>query len=185
MNVHRSIDDLITNLFQDGQAAGSISEQDMRDFILTACEWPYGGLYINAPAQTTINTAGTYEKVAGGSIITNVRSMDMPVDNRLRYIGTATKHIHLACTVDFTAVGSNVDISFAIYHWDDSAGSGSIQVGSKTTRKIGSSGDKGSTAVHWDLILEPNDYVELWVANMSGTNNVDANFYLWTMGMPM
>lgn len=35
-NTVRTESDLLTNLFQDGQSAGSISEQDMRDLIVSA-----------------------------------------------------------------------------------------------------------------------------------------------------
>lgn len=55
----RTLADLLTQLFQDGQSAGSISPQDMRDFVVTASAWAGIG-----PTVTTATAAGTTQGTA-------------------------------------------------------------------------------------------------------------------------
>ena len=54
----RTLTDLLTNLFQDGQADGAISEQDMRDLIVSIGQPPRGGMFISSAIETDLNGAG-------------------------------------------------------------------------------------------------------------------------------
>ena len=44
----------------------------------------------------------------------------------------------------------------------------------------------GSTAVHGDVLLDTNDYIEVHIRNATGSNNVTVDFmYFYCMGMFM
>tara|TARA_R100000781_G_scaffold370_2_gene577 strand:+ start:226 stop:462 length:237 start_codon:yes stop_codon:yes gene_type:complete len=50
----RTVSALVTNLFQDGQAAGSITPQDLRDLVET-CQVKHGSIYLSTAGSTTIS----------------------------------------------------------------------------------------------------------------------------------
>lgn len=119
-----------------------------------------------APASTF--SAGSYLFDNGGA------------DNgRLRYIGTDTRMFHCACSVSFG--GGNNDL-FVI----GLARSGTVSNASKILRRMGAAGDIGSTALHWMTELDYMDYLEIYVGNLTDTD--DPDFYtinLFAMGMPL
>ena len=83
-----------------------------------------------------------------------------------------------------TADDNNQIIEPGIYHWDDSLGSGSVLESSKLQRKISTGADLGSTALHTDVMMDTNDYLELHIKNTtSGTNGTINLGYLFAMGM--
>ena len=49
----RTVTDMASNLFQDSQAAGSITPQDLRDFLET-CQVKQGSIYVSTASATTI-----------------------------------------------------------------------------------------------------------------------------------
>lgn len=186
VDTSRSASDLLTNLFQDGQADGSITPQDIRDLIASVLP-PYGGLYFSTPAPTTISVQGTYYKVAGNTTVTNKSDdVSLPTDNRLQFNGAAPRHAHIVGQASVSMVsGNNQDIGIQIYHWDDSAGSGSYLPESEARTTI-SGTDVEQITTHGDVMLENGDYLELHVANHSGTPNAQVDFgYLFFVGMLM
>lgn len=185
-DIHRTLTDLLNNLFQDGQADGSITEQHMRDLILSLGQIPYGSIYTLAPVETTINSVGVYEKGACTTQSNSLRNFDMPADNRLRYIGLIPFHVHIACSISMTSAGSNNLAGFKLYLYDDSAASGAVIDGSQVRRHITTGADEGSTALHWDVEMNTNDYLEIHVANFTSTDNITLeNLYLFGLGMAM
>lgn len=183
-DLHRTLNDLLTNLFQDGQADGSITPQDVRDLILSVGQIPYGSMYTLTPVETTINTTGVYEKGACATQSNNLRDFDMPADNRLRYTGLISFHMHIACSISMTSAGNNNLAAFKLYFYDDSAASGSVIDGSRVKRHITTGVDEGSTALHWDLQMDTNDYLEIHLANLTNTGNITLeNLYLFALGM--
>jgi len=149
---------------------------------------PYMGVYITTPAETSIAVAGTYVKMAGTTTITNNSSnMDAnSVSNRIRYIGSIARHMHVvAQTTMALAAGNNQNVGIKVYHYDDSAGTGSLLEHSEARATIAGIAEFQITT-HADLMMDTNDYIEIWVANESGTNNVQANeSYLFAVGMMM
>lgn len=183
-DTYRTLSQLLTTLFQDGQAASSISAQDVRDLIISIGQSPYGGMYTLSSIETVISSVGVYTKGLCTSQISNLRNFDMPADNRLRYIGTIPYHMHIACTISMTAAGNQKLASFKLFHFDDSISSGALIDGSRVNRFIAAGADEGSTAIHWDVILDTNDYLELHVANLSDSTNITiSNFYMFAMGV--
>lgn len=177
----------LANIFRDGQSESSISEQDQRDMIVTLGQVPFGGIHITLPnIETNISTINTYVKLAGNSEIIANRNMDMPENGRLRYIGIVPYHFRIATSSSVIATGSNKVFGFQFFIFDDSASSGALIVESQINRKMGAAGDEGSISLHWDVIMEPNDYVELWVENRTDNTNVTIDhLYLSAVGHPI
>ncbi len=184
-DTQRSLSDLLTTLFQDGQPDDSITAQHIRDAIVSIGQVPYGGMFTLTPVETVISSPGAYVKGACQTQVSNLRNFDMPADNRLRYIGLIPYHFHVVTTISMTAAGNNLTASFKLFHFDDSAASGAVIDGSIVNRFISIGADEGSAAQHWDVILEENDYLEIHVANLTNTDNITlSNLYVFAMGMP-
>lgn len=148
---------------------------------------PYMGTYFSTPAVTTITVQGQYEKAAGTTTITNKSASmdDNSVSNRIRYTGTAAKHFHIVAqaSVDL-ASGTNQDIGIQVWKYDDSGASGALLAHSQARTTVAGT-DVVQITTHADTMLDQNDYMELHVANHSGTPNITVQFgYLFAMGMP-
>lgn len=181
----RTSTDLLTNIFQDGQGPGAISASDMRDLIESVRN-PFMGVYVSTPAATTISVAGTAVKMAGTTTVTS-KTDDMDANaasNRVRYTGTVMRHFHVVAQATLTFVtGVNQNAVLQVYHFDASAGTGSLIVHSEARADIGG-GDEFQVTTHADVMLDTNDYLEIWVANAANTNNMQAEeAYLFAMGM--
>ncbi|HEC63788.1 MAG TPA: hypothetical protein ENI23_00675 [bacterium] len=182
----KTLDTLISTDFKDGQAPGSITPQTMRDLIESIARTPFGGYFTETSVETEIVTKDVYQKGACTTQSNNLRLMDTPVDNRLRFLGTIPYHIHIACTLSMVSAGNGKKASFKLFYYDDSAQSGSVIDGSRVNRTIGTGADEGSTALHWDLVMDANDYLELWVANLTDNTNITlTHLYLFAMSIPM
>lgn len=182
----RTLTDLLTNLLQDGQAPGSIAPQDIRDLTVSLGQVPYGSLYLSSAIETVIPGVSTYVKALGTTTGNNFRNFDMPTDNRLRYTGSITFHLHMVCSLSMMSAANQKLAGFKLYKYDDSLGSGAVIDGSEVKRFIATGADEGSTALHWDEIMDTNDYLELHVANLTdGTDITVSNIYLYAMGMPL
>ncbi len=176
-DTQRSQSALLTSLFQDGQAAGAITPQDVRDAIISLSP-PYGGLSFTVPAATTIATPGTMVKAAGTTAVTNTREFTTPGDNRLTFVGVSPRHMHIAMSLSFTTAGTNDNLSIAI------ARNGVVLAHSKLTRFVGTGADQASTASHGDIILNADDFLEVFVTNEDAAAAVTVEQgYIFACGM--
>ncbi|MBX9806886.1 MAG: hypothetical protein K2X95_03705 [Flavobacteriaceae bacterium] len=101
-------------------------------------------------------------------------------NGRLRYIGKNTKIFHIASTISGTLnSGTNATLVFGI------AQNGSIKTSSKVLNKFTSTSDAQSTSLHVMLTMAPNDYLELYVGNISTSDDFQfLTFNLVAIGMP-
>jgi hypothetical protein len=164
----RTLADLLANLFQDGQSVGSITAQDLRDFLVSV-QPCYGACYVSASGVTTITTADTPVKAAGTTTLlsggVNVDD-DGATSNRLRYTGTFTKHFFVSASVSMTSATGGDEIGLHL------AKNGVVIAASEILRTTNASSDHGAAYIHAGVDLAANDYVELWVDNNDNTNNV-------------
>ena len=160
---------------------GDISAQDVRDVVESI--YPgHGAMYISSAAATTIGSASTYVKVAGTTTATNLSNFSMAADNRLTYTGTPDVHVHVAVSLSMTSGSSNQVVRFRVGKTGSTAGADAVA--STIARKIGTGTDIGSTAVHFDGAMSTNDYLELFISNETGANNVTIDFmYFFIFGM--
>jgi len=179
-DIKRTSTDLITNLFQDGQAANSINEQDLRDFIASLV-MPFGGASMGSNAtETTINTVNTFENIAGtfaaGSALAEITVNTS--GGVLTYTGTPDRHFHVVANLAFIAASNNV-IMRAQWHKN-----GTTTLPAYVGRKVATGADVGAMSVHADVQLSTNDTLELKVANGTDASNLTVqDIYVFAMGM--
>lgn len=166
-DTQRTKTDLIDNIFPDGQANGSITAQDMRDLIESVTP-SIGSMYFSTPSATTISVATTEYKAAGTTTLESGSGhrFSMPVDNRLIYTGTATNDCLINVSFSATVDGNNQDLRFMIYQ------NGAKDAGSEVSRTWGTGTDVGSASISFYKHMDTNDYVELYIANDTGTNDI-------------
>ena len=177
----RTVTGMASNLFQDSQAAGSITPQDLRDFLET-CQVKQGSIYISTAGATTIaaqanvtpssltnmvavETGGTFTL----STAPTANEFDMNTDGQLRYTGTPTTNVFFTASVMLEIVTAAVDkeLVFAVTK------NGTIVTGAKT----GGFGPRVTTnsvpmSISGYATMATNDYLNLWVGNVDSTDNV-------------
>jgi hypothetical protein len=103
---------------------------------------------------TTALSSGEYEFDNGGGNT-----------GRLRYTGTTTKMFHIACTISFSPDNANDEFVVGV------AKNGTVISTSKIISKARGIGETSTTALHVMAEMATNDYLELYVGNISGTGN--------------
>lgn len=177
----RTVSALVTNLFQDGQAAGSITPQDLRDLVET-CQVKQGSIYLSTAGATTIagqanvtpssltnmvavETGGTFTL----STAPTANEFDMNTDGQLRYTGTPTTNVFFTASIMLEIISSAVDkeLVFAVTK------NGTIVTGAKTggyCPRIHTNSVPMSISGYASMAT--NDYLNLWVGNVDSTDNV-------------
>ncbi len=170
-DTERSINDLLTLLFQDGQVAGSITPQDLRDLIISVAP-DFGGMYISTSVETVISTVDVAVKALGTTTVSpQVRGITMPVNNRLLHDDDATRQFMIEASFSITTVSNNIILGIGI------AKNGVYDVTSEVRMKTGSSGSDivmGSLSVHEEL--EGTDYIEVFLVNRTDNSNIELEY---------
>jgi len=145
---------------------------------------PMGEIYFtNNATSTTIASAGVFVKVAGATTF-DPNSMQFDTgttttDNRLRYTGTATKAFHVAMTASWTCANAKV-VALAIAKNGTTTGMEKSII--KDTSSSGT--DVESSAIHVMPVLNQNDYLEVFVTNITDTTAVTLQtLNMFGMGM--
>lgn len=179
----RTVTDMASNLFQDSQAAGSITPQDLRDFLET-CQAKQGSIYVSTAGATTIaaqanvtpdsltnmvavETGGTFTL----STAPTANEFDMNTDGQLRYTGTPTTNVFFTASIMLEIVTAVVDHELVMAVTKN----GTIVTGAKT----GGFCPRVTTnsvpmSISGFASMATNDYLNLWVGNVDGTGNVVA-----------
>lgn len=146
--------------------SGDISPQDLRD-LMESMALSYGGLYISSSAATSIGTSDTWTKVGGTTTTTNLNRFDSPASNRLRYTGSPAVHGVILATFSVTPAAADKVWQFSLHK------NGSVVTPSIVEQKIEvTSVNDANLMVLTDVELTTNDYVELYVKNVTDTENV-------------
>jgi len=179
----RTVSDMASNLFQDSQAAGSITPQDLRDFLET-CQTKQGSIYVSTAAATTIAGAANVspssltnmvavETAATFTLSTapTANEFDMNTDGQLRYTGTPTTNVFFTASVMLEIVTSGVDLELVMAVTKG----GTIVTGAKT----GGFCPRVTTnsvpmSVSGFTSMATNDYLNIFVGNVDSTVNVVA-----------
>jgi hypothetical protein len=166
----RTVSDLVTNIFQDGQSSGAITPQDMRDFIET-CQTKQGSIYMSSPSSTSISVAGTYVEGNGTYTLStspSANEFDMNTNARLRYTGTPTINCAFwaSASLEIDTAAVNKELGISIYK------NGTLITG---TKMVGFSPATTVNSVNISTMgyasLSTNDYVSIYVANIDSTDN--------------
>ena len=177
----RTVTDMASNLFQDSQAAGSITPQDLRDFLET-CQVKQGSIYVSTASATTIAGAANVtpssltnmvaiETAATFTLSTapTANEFDMNTDGQLRYTGTPTTNVFFTASVMLEIVTAAVDkeLVFAVTK------NGTIVTGAKTGGICpATTVNSVPMSISGYASMATNDYLNLWVGNVDSTDNV-------------
>jgi hypothetical protein len=177
----RTVTDMASNLFQDSQAAGSITPQDLRDFLET-CQVKQGSIYVSTASATTIAGAANVtpssltnmvaiETAATFTLSTDptANEFDMNTDGQLRYTGTPTTNVFFTASVMLEIVTSavNKELVFAVTK------NGTIVTGAKTGGFCpATTVNSVPMSISGYASMATNDYLNLWVGNVDSTDNV-------------
>jgi len=176
--IKRTSTDLLTNLFQDGQAANAISEQDQRDHIASMI-MPYGGGYMEGNAtETVISSSSSYVDIAGTFTQGNVLEFTMSSGGVLTYTGTPDRHFHLVSNFSMISAGNAKIYRFS---WFKNT---STRLLPYIDRMVGTGSDVGAVSLHADAMLSNGDTLQLKVSNESDTTNMTVEaIYAFAQGM--
>lgn len=153
----------------------------IRDVLLSVVPC-HGRLHISTPAATTIGDTVNFFKVAGATTGGNLFNMDMPADNRLRYLGEPDIHVHVAVSLGLTTAASNVVVGARVGKNGDPTESNAVA--SNIEWKIGTGADVRSTSIHYDGMMSTNDYLEVFVKNSTSATNITVpHMYFFVLGM--
>lgn len=142
---------------------------------------PHGRVhFFNTSTPHSVTYPSVYTKV---NPTTTASGMSIEVTEgtnaRLTYTGTATRHFHIACDASMRqASGSARDIQIAVYK------NGAVISGSEKVQTT-TSGTWESIALHADVSLATNDYIEIYIKNNGASGDVEvAQLYMFMMTMP-
>ena len=125
----------------------------------------YGSCYISTPAETSISAQDTPTKASGTTTAMQTNGFSH-TSNRLTYTGTVTLIFDVTGLVSATkAAGTTADVRFAI------AKNGTIVTGCSVTRNISSTAE-GAIGFGGHIQLATNDYVEIFVENLTNADNL-------------
>lgn len=131
-----------------------------------------GTLAVSVEAETTINTAGTFETVAGTFVSDNLQHFDLPAQNQLRHIGNNPREFYAYFYANVESTANDV-LSIKISKFDSSASS-FVDVGVQTAQVNSLVGGRDIATFYLfvPVELDVNDYVFMEIANETSTANV-------------
>ena len=154
--------------------AGAINPQVHRDGLLSNMS-QMGQIYTHETAlETTIALVDTwYELDMTGAIlnlvtqvITGTPDFDMPAAGRLRSLCANVRHCHIVGSMSFVGPTNNQEYAFRL------GKNGTPSIEADLHRKVGTGADVGAIAIHWVVELAQNDYVSLFVKNVTSNANL-------------
>lgn len=168
-DTQRALDDFTnatTGLFTATAGSGDISAQDLRDFALTL-NLSVGGMYVSSSAETTISVGGTSVKSAGTTTaMAPLNRFTMPASNRLTYTGTPDITALYVATGGLQVASTAALLSLSVADGGTEIASSVQSADAHTAAEPVTITSVGITT------LSQNDYLEMFVANEDGTDNV-------------
>jgi hypothetical protein len=135
--------------------------------ITSIADQIYGQVTMQGNATaTTIATAGTAVKVAGTWVVQAESNFTGNTTGRLTYSGSTTEVVSASVSITFSHAAGGTD-DLAVYI----AKNGSVITASKLTRAVTGSA-KGNVGTFFNVSMDTSDYLEVFVANDSATNNI-------------
>lgn len=122
----------------------------------------------NNATATTIVTQGTYVKMAGTTTVGvgNSPKWTTPVNNRLTYVGAITTEFVVTVVGNVQSTANNLTLGVAI------AENGTVQTESRISVRSATANQPVAFALQDIVQVAPNDFIEIFVTNESGTQTV-------------
>ena len=163
-DTQRTQSTLLTSLFQDGQADGAITPQDVRDFIVSATPSVVALSMDGNATETAVAVAGTHVSI-GGTWTEDAASDFTTVGGVATYTGVATRGFFVMATFDMTAAGNNKLLEFQLEK-------NGTATGPAIQRFVSTGTDVGAAAILTYVSLTTNDTIELVATNVTDTVNL-------------
>lgn len=141
--------------------------------IGVANTYPGGDFTVSTSATTTISTVDTLVKMAGTTTYNDMQWFTSSTDNAFICNSTVGIDVNVDGVLSFSGSNNN-EMGLQIRKWDDSASS-YVNVGPEFVATLNGGG--GSTraenlSFQGTTSLDKDDRIEIWVKNLSGTNNI-------------
>jgi hypothetical protein len=163
-DVQRTLSTL-QGVFADN-TANDISEQDLRDFLVSAAP-NAGHLYVSSSAATTVASSGVWYEAAGTWTLGSARNFSKSADNRLRYDGTPTQLAIVVAHFTLECGSSSQDARVAL------AKNGTVLNGADAKVFLGTTGSApGQGCLVALTTVSTNDYLGVFVRNNTAANNL-------------
>jgi hypothetical protein len=151
--------------FAPGQAAGAITPDRVQDALFTM-QGGWGRISLTASAPTDITAVNTWVKAAGTTALAaHSQQFTMPENGRLQCTCPIPSIMEIAATGSIQG-GNNKTLQVAF------ARNGVIMTETVTTIRLDSSGAAQEGVLIGDFAQELNDYVEVWVRNITDGTDV-------------
>lgn len=170
-----TIDGSLTLELTDAQGAVTLTNNGTNWIIISQnmSPFPMGEVSYFSTTGTSISISATSDG-SNNMIVCNpttnfvLPSSDFSSNNsgRLTYTGKTIRTFHIACTISASPATSSDQFVFAV------AKNGTINTSSKIIQKMGTTADAQSTAIHIAITMSANDYLELYVGNLTAGRNV-------------
>jgi hypothetical protein len=133
---------------------------------------------------TQITAANTWTKVSGTTIFSpsgGYQFVTGGINNRLVYTGPSMKMFHIACTLSVKGSESDNGTMKAVLFKNGVALTNGI-----VQQRLSGDGDIASTAIHVMTNMNTNDYLELWILNVTNTGDFTiTEMNMFAMGISM
>lgn len=167
-DTQRSLNDLLTVQFPDGLTAGSIVASTIRDLIVSLVS-SHVAAYVTSTALTTIGTSGVYVKAAGLTAVPpgfTPRNFTHVPSNRIIYDGIVVLHALVTLSVAVSAAGANKTVGLKL------AKNGAVIDSTIVMTDLQTGGDIAAVSLLAAVDLDPADFLELYVTNLTDTTDV-------------
>ena len=114
---------------------------------------------------TVIGAINTPVKVAGTFSVGEVSTFTADNTGKLTYTGATTTTVQFAASVTLDVVGTNQDLTVQLHK------NGIAIPAAKISRTV-TSGSAGNVGLFYNISMTASDYVEIYVANSSSTNDI-------------
>lgn len=114
---------------------------------------------------TTINTINVPVKAAGTFATNGTSNFTSDTTGRLTYTGATTETVTVMASVSIDVVGVNQKITIYI-------AKNGIALSAAKINRVFDSGDIGNVGIFYNISMTASDYLEVFVANATGTNNL-------------
>jgi hypothetical protein len=156
--------------FQPGQSAGAITPDRVQD-LLFSLQGGWGSMSTDPlpegpPAATVIDNVSEWKKaVAVTGLAEHSQQFTMPANNRLQCVCPVPSLMEISATVNVIG-GNNKTIQIALAKNDEIIDTSSAIV------RLGAGGDTEEATLFADFLQAQNDYVEVWVRNLTDATNI-------------
>ena len=114
---------------------------------------------------TTINTINVPVKAAGTFATNGTSNFTSDTTGRMTYTGATTENVTVMASVSIDVVGVNQKITIYI-------AKNGIALPAAKINRVFDSGDIGNVGIFYNISMTASDYLEVFVANATGTNDL-------------